>query len=72
MMASISGSPCRAVRMTDCGDPPTPTQVGSLPDSVLGNTSAFSRGARTVPLQVTGFSSSSLTKRSSFSSNSAS
>ena len=26
MMASMSGSPYRAVRTTDCGEPPTPTQ----------------------------------------------
>ena len=71
MMASISGRPYRAVRTTDCGEPPTPTQVVSRPDSVFGNTSAFvQRGARVVPLQVTGFSSRSFTKSSIFSSNS--
>ena len=31
MMASIRGRPCRAVRTTDCGEPPTPTQARSRP-----------------------------------------
>ncbi len=40
--ASISGKPYFAVRTTDCGEPPTPTQVVS-PASVLGKTSVRQR-----------------------------
>jgi len=40
MIASMSGRPYRAVRTTDCGEPPTPTQVVRRADSVFGKTSA--------------------------------
>ena len=38
MTASISGRPKRAARTTDCGLPPTPTQVGMCPSGIGGLT----------------------------------
>src|SRR3989442_470304 len=38
MIASISGNPKRAARTTDCGLPPTPTQVGMCPFGRRGRT----------------------------------
>jgi hypothetical protein len=40
MIASMSGRLYRAMRTTDCGEPPAPTQVLRRADSVFGKTSA--------------------------------
>ena len=63
MIASISEKPRRAARMTECGLPPTPIQVGKGPDSVCGTTSWSCSDARVVPSQVTGPPLSSSAKR---------
>jgi hypothetical protein len=44
MMASASENPNRAVRITDCGLPPTPIHAGNGPDSRCGTTSWLSSG----------------------------
>ncbi|GAB3934331.1 hypothetical protein GCM10027614_07150 [Micromonospora vulcania] len=40
MIASISGSPCRAARITELGLPPTPIQVGMPPARIRGAVAA--------------------------------
>ena len=73
MMASVRGKPYRAARTTDCGLPPTPTQVVSGGRSTGGKTRMPSSGGRTVPFHLTGWpvrsASRSAAKIASFSSN---
>src|SRR6267378_1766012 len=68
MMASISGRPYRAARITDCGLPPTPTHVGRCPSGSGGLTYWSLRGDRKLPDQVTGWFRSRRVSKSSFSS----
>ena len=49
MTASISGRPKRAARTTDCGLPPTPTQVGMWPSGIGGLTNWFGERRPEVP-----------------------
>ena len=46
MTASMSGRPKRAARTTDCGLPPTPTQVGMCPSGIGGLTNWSVSGER--------------------------
>ena len=71
MIASMSGRPWRAARITEFGLPPTATQVGRSRSSTGWSDWSFS-GARVVPDQVIGSRDSAATSRSSFSSKSVS
>ena len=52
MIASISGSPKRAARTTDCGLPPTPTHVGMCPSGIGGLTTCSVSADRNFQDQV--------------------
>ena len=67
MIARKRLNPYFAVRTTDSGLPPTPTQAG-MGFSVEGNTCWFDSAERVVPCQVTGWSRRSFARSSSFSS----
>lgn len=72
MIASISCTSWRTARITDSGDPPTPTQIGTPSGASVGNSCASFSGARVCPCHVTDGWRSILTRTSSFSSNSCS
>ncbi|MFA4842028.1 MAG: hypothetical protein WC580_10015, partial [Agrococcus sp.] len=63
MIASIMSKPCRAVRTTDSGEPPTPTHTGIRPPCSAacerGCTDWSVSGDRRRPAQVTGCSRTS-------------